>query len=512
MPDLKTLLSRTQTQGAIPAFNRASPRDFATGAGAATQATGSAFEQLGNALNKIQLHMEAVEQETLANRAMTDAQRQLDEYAFRLEHGGIGEDGKLLSPAPPASRLGMFQKYAEGVKAQGAALFGDDTKARNKFETDFADYQHTQEMVVKKTAVPQFRAQVIAEIDAGLATLAQSAADADPLLQPQIQERVKEHVRVAVNSGNITFEQGEDRIRDFQKKVQQATLVRYLRESPGEISRYLKTADGLTPKEREEWKTRAIEKIEQRDRDAIAARADEARIIEKARKEQRDAVLKDLYARDADGELTREELDAMRDTLPEAHYRRLLTSVSTSREEKEKQERERQAGFLTSRNDQVKAYIEESIRNGRRDAVDQLPDLVDQGMLSPLEAEQYREKFSSAVHSQVASVLKPLPASERAQAESEMDRYIQENPKATVDEVSDKASAVLKSYLFRPSKAIRYKEVATTNARGIRSSRLEIDKAHLKNSITEMYEDGASAEDIERVMALVKAFREAKIK
>jgi hypothetical protein len=328
MPRIRPYTQQESASGVLPQTRSANAADFGG-------QTADAVQELGASLTRMHDHYERVRKDTLLSGTTAKATAELQEYAYSLKHGTVGEDGTITAPPDPGQHFKLYNDKVKEIGERYGKVFDDsgDAALRGLFDKDFGKVALQQSFNVRTNAVEKQKQMAEAELDETTDTLADIYAKGDEFVRKQVVEQYRGQVARFAAAGVITPVDANKRIDKFVSMTERAGARESIRRDPdGALQAML---DGKmfarTPAdEQAKWIDIAARASESKRRADIAEQERLRKEAERAQKEVRSQTYKDAIDLASQGRLTARWVQAQRDNISKEDYDNLMKMATVN--------------------------------------------------------------------------------------------------------------------------------------------------------------------------------------
>lgn len=362
--------------------------------------------------------------------------------------------------ADPATAGERWRKASDAIAQKYVKGFGGDAALASAFTEDFQPKQLSAELDLRAKGVETINKRGVASLDSNQdVLLGMLSTNTDPLVEQQIVDEFHILTNDAVQNGFIDEVEAGKRRRDFAARGMEAKARGVIIADPEKALVDLANPanyPGLDEVKRTQLVDMATRRVDslRSDRIRIAEKAE--RDAEKALKTESEEIEKGLWSRQADGLLTRDEVEVARARLDTAGYKALLASLDPTAETT-KDDPDTVADFETRIDTQdIRNELTEAVK-AKRISTATFRSLMDKNrsLLKPEEEggppspyKSGRELVKTTLDAGAAIdpfIAAPIRAGQ-AQALVEYDNWAAKNPNATRAEAQDFARDVIARY------------------------------------------------------------------
>lgn len=238
---------------------------------------------------------------------------------------------KYANDPDPATMRDRWQADTDALLKSYQEGFGEDRGLSQVFTTDFEEWRLRDRVDIAGAASKKIGERGRAQLDAGLDTLAGMLARTDdPIRRQQIEDMASVSLQDGVTAGYLDAVEAGNLGRKFLGRADEVKLRGLIIDDPEAALQALNDPDQFANID-EVQRTQLMDTATRR---VDSLRSDRIRLAEKAERDaakalelQRDEIEKSLLARDADGTLTRDDVEAARPDLTPTAYKAMLAAL-----------------------------------------------------------------------------------------------------------------------------------------------------------------------------------------
>jgi hypothetical protein len=430
MPRIPGILPTERAPGPVNNYH-ASGADFGAQVGQGMQNLGHGLSQIASTLNDIY-------DSTRADKAISEGQKELQDYSFELEHGAVdSETGERQAPPPPEEHQKLFQEKVESIKKR---MDGDiDGRALRMFDSHFTDFAARQELAVRERAIDRYNSDIRANLDSSLETDARTFVNSDELGKPKLQQGAFDRIDRMVHLGVLKPEEGLARKRQFVGDAQMASFMKINRTDPIAAIQAVQEGEfGDLPADTQQKMIDAGLSEYRRQKSEQQAEETRSRVEnDRLQKETQETTSKKLWAIKLEKKLTPKMVSDEIDNLSREQYVALMKQASGKGDVETDPHTYAQLRMAAARGEDIseRATREYSAGNINRDAYDGLLSKLDDSPgFTGKNVFKTGEKYLARALKQDPFVSTPSDEIRSAKAMDEWRSWMAENPKATQEE------------------------------------------------------------------------------
>lgn len=427
---------------------------------------GGALAELGQSLRTMSDYVIKSYQEGSAQKTLADAQSQLQGLAQTLKYGQEDENGERKM-IPPDQHDEIYRKEVERI--QKTAQKGLHGRGYQLFDGEFRSFADRQGLSVTANSIEMMHAESKVVTDENLHNFSNNFVNADNLEKPQVQKNAYDLVDRMVQNGVLTPEEGLSRKRKFIDDAQTGSFLKMVKQKDGPKAAILAIDSGEfkdLPADRQQVLRNMALNEEERQIRLANMKSDRAELLERrAEAKVNKDTAKDGYElmnkTNADGSpmLTPDWVVANRTNLSVEHYKFFL-DVAAGRHEVTVPNHAVLAD-LTLRAASGEDVSQETVTQANNRAI-RTQDLTHVlGIMttqsSVIGAKNWQKNFTEEIKTAFGPLQGDDPATKvrAAQAISEWNSWLQENPKATREDAEKEKEAIKKSHLLLNFESLR---------------------------------------------------------